>query len=153
MSYYPTNFYSNYPYNGNQYGNQYQTSQMPIMTQIPQYQPQMQTGLQGKIVENEDVVKVTDVPIGGYGIFPKADFSEIYIKTWNGNGTTSILTFQPIIKQEVEKTSESNSSNVILEKIKQLEEKIDMLANLPKVNTAQMMLPQASTENTKRKEF
>lgn len=147
MSYYPTNFYSSYPYN-NQYGNQYQPSQMPAIPQVSQYQPQIQTGLQGKIVDSEDIVKVTDVPMGGYGIFPKADLSEIYIKTWNGNGTTSILTFQPVIKQEVEKIDESSSNNIILEKITQLEEKIDMLANLPK-----MALPQASTETVKRKEF
>lgn len=150
MSYYPTNFYSNYPYGGNQYNNQYQP-QIPTMTQA-QYQPQIQTGLQGKIVESEDVVKVTDVPMGGYGIFPKADFSEIYIKTWNGNGTTSILTFQPVIKQEAEKEQETNNS-VILERISQLEEKIDMLAGgLPKPQEV-AALPQAQNVNLKRKEF
>ena len=33
------------------------------------------------------MVKATDVPIGGYGVFPKGDFTEIYIKSWNQDGT------------------------------------------------------------------
>ena len=72
MSYYPTNFYGNYPYN------QYQS-----FPSIPQQQ--QPSFLQGKIVDSIDVVKATDVPVGGYSIFPKADFSEMYIKSWNNN--------------------------------------------------------------------
>lgn len=34
------------------------------------------------MVDSLDVAKATEVPIGGYGIFPKADLSEIYIKSW-----------------------------------------------------------------------
>lgn len=133
MAYYPSNFYSSYNYN----------------TPQPQYQqsvyPQVQMGLQGKIVESEDIVKVTDIPIGGYGIFPKADLSEIYIKTWNGNGTTNIMTFQPVIKQETVKEENNNNNNIVLEKIQCLEEKIDTLLKSP-VST----LPQTTTV---RKEF
>jgi hypothetical protein len=62
------------------------------MQPIPQ---QQNVGINGKIVDSEDIVKATEVPIGGYGVFPKADLSEIYIKTWNNNGTTSILTYKP----------------------------------------------------------
>jgi hypothetical protein len=51
--------------------------------------------LNGKLVDGEEMVKATEVPIGSYGIFPKADFSEIYIKSWNNNGTTSIVKFAP----------------------------------------------------------
>jgi hypothetical protein len=62
------------------------------MQPIPQ---QQNVGINGKIVDSEDIVKATEVPIGGYGVFPKADLSEIYIKTWNNNGTTSILIYKP----------------------------------------------------------
>ena len=75
MNYYPNNYYLNYPY-----GNQYQQQQMPYQAQAQTPQPQ---GLNGKIVDSQDVVRATEVPIGGYGIFPKADLSEIYIKSWN----------------------------------------------------------------------
>lgn len=134
MAYYPSNFYSSYNYNTPQ----------PM---YPQQMPQVQMGLQGKIVENEDIVKVTDIPIGGYGIFPKADLSEIYIKTWNGNGTTNIMTFQPVVKQEPvkEENSNVNNNNIILERIQCLEEKLDTLLKNPTP-----ALPQATTV---RKEF
>ena len=139
MTYYPSNFYSSYNYNTSQ--PQYQQSI------YPQQMPQVQMGLQGKIVESEDIVKVTDIPIGGYGIFPKADLSEIYIKTWNGNGTTNIMTFQPVVKQEAvkEENNNNNNNNIVLEKIQCLEEKIDTLIKSP-VST----LPQTTTV---RKEF
>lgn len=129
MSYYPTNFYGNYPYG------QYQG-----FPTIPQQQPQQQSFLQGKIVDSIDVVRATDVPVGGYSIFPKADFSEMYIKSWNNNGTTSILTFKPIEQKEDKK---EDTLNILLEKIKVLEEKIDAAFTIKEI-------PQATI---KRKEF
>lgn len=123
MSYYPTNFYGNYPYN------QYQS--FPSMPQ-----PSI---LQGKIVDSIDVVRATDVPVGGYSIFPKADFSEMYVKTWNNNGTTSILTFQPVEQKE---DKQNNNFDLLLEKINKLEEKIDAAFNTKE-----------SPQIIKRKEF
>lgn len=96
MNYYPNNYYLNYPY-----GNQYQQQQMPYQAQAQTPQPQ---GLNGKIVDSKDVVRATEVPIGGYGIFPKADLSEIYIKSWNNNGTTSVITYKPESPQPVATT-------------------------------------------------
>lgn len=119
MNYYPTNFYSSYPYQNN-----YQQPQQMVPTTT-------QT-IPGKLVENFDIVKVTDVPFGGYGVFPKADLSEIYIKMWNGNGTTSIATFKPaieatVVKEYSEEEKELNKENfsLILERLCQLEEKLD----------------------------
>ena len=83
--------------------------------------------MNGKIVDSEDVIKATEVPIGGYGIFPKADLSEIYVKTWNNNGTTSVITFQPIATPQ--KTEINNINNSVLsqlfQKIEIVENKID----------------------------
>lgn len=90
-------------------------------------QTQTQT-LNGKIVDSKDIVKVTDVPIGSYGIFPKADLSEIYIKSWNNNGTTNIITFKPDTSQPM---AEQNPIDVILERINQLESKIDNVIKIP----------------------
>ena len=97
MNYYPTNFYSSYPYQNN-----YQ-QQLPQPQMQQQMVPVAAQNIPGKIVESSDIVKVTDVPFGGYGVFPKADFSEVYIKMWNGNGTTSIVTFKPVIEAAVVK--------------------------------------------------
>lgn len=109
MNYYPNNYYLNYPY-----GNQYQQQQMPYQAQSQTPQPQ---GLNGKIVDSQDVVKATEVPIGGYGIFPKADLSEIYIKSWNNNGTTSVITYKPESPQPVATT----------DPITELKEQINMI--------------------------
>lgn len=70
MNYYPNNLYQNYSYpNTNNYIPQIQNNQYT--------QPQ----LQGKVVESEDMVKVSEIPFGTYGVFPKADLNEIYVKT------------------------------------------------------------------------
>lgn len=126
MNYYPTNFYSSYPYQNN-YQQQY--SQPQVQQQMI---PVAAQNIPGKLVENFDIVKVTDVPFGGYGVFPKADFSEIYIKMWNGNGTTSIATFKPtieaaVVKEYTEEEKEFSKENIslILERLCKLEEKLD----------------------------
>ena len=138
MSYYNPNLYQNYM---QQYSGNYMMPQppMPIMNQnnMPsqQGQPQAST-LNGKLVDSLDVAKATEVPIGGYGVFPKADLSEIYIKSWNNNGTTSIITFKPIAPEENPTSAmqqENSVSNVLIQKITELENKIDMLIQ-PKTN-------------------
>lgn len=139
MNYYPnynpSNYYLNYPY-GNQYSSPTPSLPQypPQPQQTPPIQPQsLQTNLNGKIVDSEDIVKATEVPIGGYGIFPKADLSEIYIKSWNNNGTTSIITFipQPKKEEKIEEASVMNTPiiNEVLERINRLEIKIDAILN------------------------
>ena len=114
MSYYNPNLYQNYM---QQYSGNYMMPQppMPIMSQnnMPsqQGQPQAST-LNGKLVDSLDVAKATEVPIGGYGVFPKADLSEIYIKSWNNNGTTNVITFKPVLEGKVtEEKGDNNDSN------------------------------------------
>ena len=78
MNYYPnynnpSSYYMNsYPYNLNN---------MPYGQQVVQQQTTTNT-LNGKIVESEDIVRATEIPMGSYGVFPKADLSDIYIKSW-----------------------------------------------------------------------
>lgn len=128
MNYFNPNFYQNYPYAGNsQYQQSYQPQIQPTQAQVQMPTQQLpQIGLNGKVVDTVDMVKVTEVPIGGYGIFPKADLNEIYVKTWNPNGTTSITTFKPFIAPEPESKQEAgNEMTTVLERIEKLEEKID----------------------------
>lgn len=118
MNYYPTNLYGNFGYGG---------LNNPHYSQLQGAPQQLtQPSLQGKIVDGEAVVKATEIPFGGFGVFPKADFSEIYIKSWNNNGTTDIITFKPI---ETEKTeSEEYSFSKIILKLEAIENKLN---NLP----------------------
>lgn len=122
-------------YNPMYYGtnNQYGTAE-PRFNQM-QMQPQFQnTGMQqlpqsylnGKFVESSDIVKVTDVPFSGYGIFPKTDLSEVYIKSWNPNGTTSIVTYKPVITKEPEEVN-AEIINTLAQRVQELEDKFSRL--------------------------
>lgn len=136
MNYYNPSYYmGGYPYNS-QYPLPNQQLPPPSfqMSQSMNNQPTpSQQSLNGKIVDSEDVVKATEVPIGGYGIFPKADLSEIYIKSWNNNGTTSVITFRPIIPEPsaVQLNDNGELSNLLLQKIEVLENKLDMFLAQP----------------------
>lgn len=112
MAYYPNNFYQNYQYSG-----------YPQMSQMPQ--SPMVSNLQGKVVDGIEIVKATDVPFGSFSIFPKGDFGEIYLKTWNNNGTTQIITYKPVVEEETKK----EEPNLILEKINNIENQLTDLIN------------------------
>lgn len=114
MNYYPNNFYQNYSY-----GNMYQPQQA---------QPAV-AALQGKVVDSVDMVRVNEVPFGGFGVFPKGDLSEIYVKSWNNNGTTQINTYKPVPVEETKEAKEISSRDELLEKINALNEKLDALMN------------------------
>lgn len=132
MAYYPNNFYQNYQYSG--------YPQMSQMSQSP-----MVSNLQGKVVDGIEIVKATDVPFGSFSIFPKGDFGEIYLKTWNNNGTTQIITYKPVVEEEIKK----EEPNLILEKINNIENQLTDLIN--KVAPSQTIAA-ASAEQIVKKE-
>lgn len=132
MAYYPNNFYQNYQYSG-----------YPQMSQMPQ--SPMVSNLQGKVVDGIEIVKATDVPFGSFSVFPKGDFGEIYLKTWNNNGTTQIITYKPVIEEETKK----EEPNLILEKINNIENQLTDLIN--KVVPSQTIAA-ASAEQIVKKE-
>ena len=133
------------------YPNSYQQPIMNISNpymdrynQLQQFQQNLQGGSQnlqmlGKIVESEDIVKATDIPMdGNMYYFPKADGSMIYSKQWLANGTTRLIAFKPILDvepnnlpQEDLKTDFGAFGDVldgIQADIKTLNEKIDRLS-------------------------
>ena len=115
MNYYPNNYYQNYSYGNNMYQ--------------PQQNQPMIAALQGKVVDSVDMVRVNEVPFGGFGVFPKGDLSEIYVKSWNNNGTTQINTYRPIPMEDTREVKENSSRDELLEKINVLNEKLDALMN------------------------
>ena len=124
MNYYP-NYYAGYPYN----------VQVPPQQAQPQVQQQSQLQqmfqqpmLNGKIVDSADIVKVTEVPVGGYGVFPRADMGEIYIKTWSQDGTTQITTYRPVPPPQPSAPAPDLNEQV-LERLGALENKIDSIMN------------------------
>lgn len=151
MNYYPNNYYLNYPY-GNQYSPQ-AVNNPNMQMQMPQMQASPQS-LNGKIVDSEEVVKATEVPIGGYGIFPRADLSEIYIKSWNNNGTTSIITFKPEPpKTQEERVQEINSIDELKQQLNKLDEKLDAILNSNMAAQARPMAESAPTAAKKEVRF
>lgn len=112
-----------YPQMNNNYQMPMQNPYMERMAQLQQYQQSLQQPMQnivsnqipganqqytpmGKIIENVDVLKTTEVPMdGNIYYFPKADGSEIYSKQWLANGTTRILTFKPVFEDNTNNLS------------------------------------------------
>lgn len=114
------NFNPNYSYPAQQqvpYQNQYQGNQ--------QYQTPT---LFGRMVDSKDMLKVIDVPMGSYGIFPKADHTEIYVKRWTENGTTVVDTYKLVNETaESEDRVDSQVINSILTQIAAVNDKVDKL--------------------------
>lgn len=110
--------------------------QQPIATQ--QYQPQatdymsqMQNayqkplGLQGKTVDNIEVVKATDIPLdGSVSYFPLVDGSSIITKQLQADGTSRMIVYKPA---EMEPKITENKEIYVTEK--QLEEKLSTFNN------------------------
>lgn len=133
------------------YPNSYQQPIMNISNpymdrynQLQQFQQSLQGGNQnlqmlGKIVESEDIVKATDIPMdGNMYYFPKADGSMIFGKQWLANGTTRLIAFKPILDVEPNNLPQEDFKNDfgafgdvlddIRADIKTLNEKIDRLS-------------------------
>ena len=119
-----------------QYGKTPYYMQQPMTT--PQYQPQatdymsqMQNayqkplGLQGKTVDNIEVVKATDIPLdGSISYFPLVDGSSIITKQLMQDGTSRMIVYKPA---ETEPKATENKEIYVTEK--QLEEKLKTVNN------------------------
>lgn len=127
-----------YGYIPNQYGKSPYYMQQPNVT--PQYQPQstdymsqMQNayqkplGLQGKTVDNIEVVKATDIPLdGSISYFPLVDGSSIVTKQLMQDGTSRMIVYKPA---ETTPKANTNESKEIYVTEKQLEEKLKTFNN------------------------
>ena len=144
-----------YPQMNNNYQMPMQNPYMERMAQLQQYQQSIQQPMQnivsnqipganqqytpmGKIIENVDVLKTTEVPMdGNIYYFPKADGSEIYSKQWLANGTTRILTFKPVFEDNPNTLSSDTEklkiglsdkvTDVFMKRFDELEKRIDDL--------------------------
>lgn len=86
--------------------NAYQYNPMQnVQQRLPQEQMQPQqvqqpapmSGMVGKMVGRIEDIAPQDVPMtGSPAFFPKQDLSEIYVKSWNSNGTLDTVVFKPV---------------------------------------------------------
>lgn len=119
-----------------QYGKTPYYMQQPM---TPQYQPQatdymgqMQNtyqkplGLQGKTVDNIEVVKATDIPLdGSISYFPLVDGSAIITKQLQADGTSRMIVYKPVETQQPKQVEVQET--YITEK--ELEKKLSKLDN------------------------
>lgn len=108
---------------------QYGVQQYSPIYQQPQYQQQTQSILNGKVVDSIEVCKVQEIPFGSFGVYPKGDLSEIYLKSWNGDGTTKVIVYKPEVIQETEK------QDVYMIALNEIKKSIDNLENKLKPTT------------------
>ena len=103
---------------------QYQTQASDYMQNIqPAYQKPII--LQGKSVDNIEVVKATDIPLdGSISYFPLVDGSAIVTKQLQADGTSRMIVYKPA---ETEPKATENKEIYVTEK--QLEEKLSTFNN------------------------
>ena len=85
-------------YNQNPYFNPYFNPQQPQQVAPMKYNA---GGLQGKSIDNLEVVKAMDIPLdGSISYFPLVDGSAIVTKQLQQDGTSKITIFKPIEAEE-----------------------------------------------------
>lgn len=129
------------------WSNQYFPQQNPYMQRMEQLQqfqqainpvPQTVQPL-GKIVESEEMVRSTEIPMdGNMYYFPTADGSAVYGKRWLSSGQTQILAFKPVLDsdpssilskdEKIEISAFSDVLDGIQNEIKLLSDKIDKIS-------------------------
>ena len=120
-----------------QYGKTPYYMQQPIttpqyQTQATDYMGQMQNayqkplGLQGKTVDNIEVVKATDIPLdGSVSYFPLVDGSAIVTKQLQADGTSRMIVYKHVEAQQPKQVEEKE----IYITEKELDEKLSKLDN------------------------
>lgn len=128
------------PYMQNRcYGQQYQPVQQPVQQPVAQ--------LVGKPVDKQESIQASDVPMNmPYALFPKNDLSEIYLKSWNANGTIQTVVFKPINNSMVNPIpnvengkieANTDATEEIMRRLDELSNQIQEIGNsIPKPRTA-----------------
>lgn len=113
-------YYNNMIPNYGQNQFQYYNNPTPIVQQSPQNIINKPNNfLIGKIVNSEMDITPNEVPMdGSAGIYPTNDFSSIFVKTWNTNGTINTIKYVPQIAET--KNENEDPSSVIIERLDKL---------------------------------
>lgn len=120
-------------YNQNPYFNPY-FNQQPQQTAIPNMNIRFNS-LQGKSIDNLEVVKAMDIPLdGSISYFPLVDGSAIVTKQLQQDGTSKITIYKPIEAEEPVTTKyatiediEAQIKNIKIPDMKPLQDEIKTL--------------------------
>lgn len=119
-------------YNQNPYFNPYFNPQQPQPVAPMKYNA---GGLQGKSIDNLEVVKAMDIPLdGSISYFPLVDGSAIVTKQLQQDGTSKITIFKPIEAEEATSVKyatiediENRINNIKMPDMKPLQDEIKTL--------------------------
>ena len=126
---FPNNPYSPNPYQVPMYG-QVQQPPMPQLSNLQQSQAMAQQPVQtnqngslfGRVVGNLNEIVPDDVPRdGSIGLFPQRDYSCIFAKQWNNDGSISTIKFIPEMTQP-EPVQTSQFENDVMARLDSIEE-------------------------------
>lgn len=151
----------------NQYQN-FQTAQNPYMdkmNQLQQYQqnlqmpqpqfqgqPMQSPGIIGRVVNDFSEITANDVPMNGNAaFFPKADGSELQVRSWSSNGTIQTIVYKPVLEQNQAETSNTPQMdfNALNEDVRALRE--DIISRLDRMEQS-MTVPVAKATRGKKGE-
>ena len=119
-------------YNQNPYFNPYFNTQPQ---QVPPTPMRYNAGLQGKSIDNLEVVKAMDIPLdGSISYFPLVDGTAIVTKQLQQDGTSKITIFKPIeaeestsVKYATIEDIENRINNIKMPDMKPLQDEIKTL--------------------------
>ena len=66
---------------------------------------------------------------GAMSVFPKADGSSIFVKTWEPNGTIKTVEYMPVLDVNQSLESDKNSYEEIISRLDRIETKINSRKN------------------------
>ena len=123
---YRTNDYNNF--GGNRAGDPYVgntiNQQLPQMNTLPQQPLPQSVGLKGRMVTREEDITAGEIPMDNtLSLFPLADYSCIYAKQWQPNGTIATVKYVPEV--QVQETKEVTTSGEV-----DLDELYERLGNI-----------------------
>lgn len=105
------------------------TPQLSNLQQAAPVQTQQPVQLCGRVVANISEVTPNDIPMNGtVGLFPQSDYSCIFAKQWNQDGSISTIKFVPEAQTPTAPNEmPSDISQVILDKLDTLNEDVSRL--------------------------
>ena len=123
-------------YNQNQrYQPMYQPNynQMSQMYAQPIYQP---AGINGRIVDNIEVVKATEISLdGSVNYFPIADGSAIVTKQLQPDGTSKMMIYKPVVNEAPKYITNDDLNNELANMKQQIEELKNKLLKIEGVDS------------------
>lgn len=123
-------------YNQNQrYQPMYQPNynQMSQMYAQPIYQP---AGINGRIVDNIEVVKATEISLdGSVNYFPIADGSAIVTKQLQPDGTSKMMIYKPVVNEAPKYITNDDLNNELASMKQQIEELKNKLLKIEGVDS------------------